>query len=97
MHGEAMQVQAAPPLIETLAVIQAEAARAVETLLVAQKAGDRRVSGISALRRIEIAARDRLEEDDPADSSSSGRSNGSTGSRFARQSTIAEAPVAGKK
>lgn len=96
MHGEAMQVQAAPPLIETLAVIQAEAARAVETLLVAQKAGDRRVSGISALRRIEIAARDRL-EDEPVDSSSSGRSNGSTGSRFGQQSTIAVVPGAGKK
>lgn len=55
----------APKLVETLAAIQAEADRAMNTLGVANGCGETRVTGISALRKIKLMAQDHLA---PADS-----------------------------
>lgn len=71
-----MKTDETPGLLETLAAIHAEAAKAREMLAVAERIGEKRIHGGTALSKIEIMARDRLENPISSSGGRPGRTNG---------------------
>lgn len=67
-----------PGLVETLTAIHAEAAKAREMLTVAERIGEKRIHGGTALSKIEIMARDRLESPISSSGGRNGKTNGAS-------------------